>query len=305
MKPAIVVLLLACAHVGKAQLTYETVGVDYDSAWKYKSLQLVPIRAKGPGGGGGNTISLSRAIREGLVTMSERGSASTENVHWLRLNNRSDKTLYISSGETFSGGRQDRMVSADTLLRPTGRDQYIPVMCIEEGRWSEKERKIVYVDYADVALRRVLDRSHNQVLVWKEVLAQLDSAGVKAPTLAYHAFQQNKTIVAKEDEYLRFFSDRLRNADSSIIGIICVTGGRVIGSDIFRDRNMFFDELEPLLRGYIREAVLRGSEPVLPDKDIKLYMDKILTNEKMQDDYCRKNGKIFRDAGRVIHVTSY
>ncbi len=29
-----------------AQLIYETVGVEYDSAWEYKSLKLIPIRAK-------------------------------------------------------------------------------------------------------------------------------------------------------------------------------------------------------------------------------------------------------------------
>ena len=59
-------------------------------------------------------ISLSQALKKGLATVSERGSASTENVHYLRIHNHSDQTIYISSGEIVSGGRQDRMIAQDT-----------------------------------------------------------------------------------------------------------------------------------------------------------------------------------------------
>ncbi|HEY0670127.1 MAG TPA: DUF6569 family protein, partial [Sphingobacteriaceae bacterium] len=160
-------------QVVTAQLIYETVWVDYDSAWEYKSLQLVPIRMKGPGGVSPRMISLSKAIQNGSATISERGSASTENVHWLKIHNKSDQTIFVASGHTFTGGRQDRMITKDTLLEPTGRDQYIPVMCIEEGRWSEKEKKLLYSNYANMKLRQVLDKSKNQVLIWKEIFSQL------------------------------------------------------------------------------------------------------------------------------------
>ncbi|MBA4168544.1 MAG: hypothetical protein H0X41_13545, partial [Chitinophagaceae bacterium] len=122
-----VVILVLISRYASAQLIYETVSVDYDSAWEYKSLQLIPIRPKAPSGQpGSGMISLSSAIKQGIATISERGTASTENVHWLRINNNSSKTIFIASGETFSGGRQDRMVTKDTILHSTGNDQYIP-----------------------------------------------------------------------------------------------------------------------------------------------------------------------------------
>lgn len=289
-----------------AQLIYETVSVDYDSAWEYKSLQLIPLRPKAPGGlRGTKMISLSKAILQGIATITERGTASTENVHWLRINNHSDKTIYVASGQTLSGGRQDRMVTKDTVLPPAGKDQYIPVMCIEEGRWSGREKKIVYNDYANLRLRKVLDRTKNQVLIWKEILSQLDSASFNSPTFAYNALKQNKTVQLKEEEYRKYFLDKFKNADSTIAGFVCVSGGRVIGCDIFRDRDMFYEELEPLLKGYINEAVMHGSEPMLSKEEIKLYMDQVLTDETTQDEYCKKNGKIFRAGNKVIHVTSY
>ncbi len=300
------ILAFVMAQPATAQLIYETVWVDYDSAWEYKSLQLIPIRPKAEGGGRmGTMISLSNAIKQGVATLSERGTASTENVHWLKINNRSDKSIFVASGETFSGGRQDRMITRDTILLPTGRDQYVPVMCIEEGRWSEKEKKIIYNNYADLSLRRVLDRSKNQVLVWKEILSQLDSAKLNSITFAYNALKQTKDYKIKEDEYLKFYLDKFRHSDSTVCGFVCVSGNKVIGCDIFKDREMFYDQLAPLLTGYISEAVIHGSIPLLKKEEIKIYMDQLLANETAQEEYCRKNGKIFRVNNTVIHVTSY
>src|SRR5437870_4643514 len=183
--------LLMASTASFAQLIYETVWVDYDSAIEYKSLQLVPIRPKDMAGKPGpRLMSLNKAIQDGLATITERGTASTENVHWLRINNKSDNSIFVSSGQTFTGGRQDRMVTRDTLLHPTGSDQYIPVMCIEEGRWSEKEKKIQYNNYANVNLRHVLEKSRNQVLIWKEIFSQLGSANLKSPSFAYAAISQ-------------------------------------------------------------------------------------------------------------------
>src|SRR5688572_18882983 len=96
-------MIIACLSC-TGQLIYETVWVDYDSAWEYKSLQLIPIRTKDPAGQPGpRVISLNKAINQGIATISERGSASTENVHWLRINNKSDQSIFVASGQTFTG----------------------------------------------------------------------------------------------------------------------------------------------------------------------------------------------------------
>jgi hypothetical protein len=221
MKPVLRILfLLLVSKVSIGQLIYETVWVDYDSAIEYKSLQLIPIRPKEMAGKPGpRLMSLSKAIETGVATISERGTASTENVHWLRVNNKSDHSIFVSSGQTFTGGRQDRMVTRDTVLHPTGNDQYIQVMCIEENRWSEKEKKIQYNNYANVNLRHVLDKSKNQVLIWKEIFTQLSTANLKSPTFAYAAISQNKEIQLAENEYLKFFREKVKSSDSSMTGM--------------------------------------------------------------------------------------
>src|ERR1700759_308983 len=131
-------------------------------------------------------------MSQGLVQVTERGTTSFDNVHWLRFNTKSNKSVYISGGEIISGGRQDRMIVSDTILHPMAKDQYVPVMCVEEGRWSEKEKKFGYGNFANNHLRKVLDSSHNQVRVWREVDRQLQEGSIKNNSLAYLSRYQDK-----------------------------------------------------------------------------------------------------------------
>jgi hypothetical protein len=43
----------------------------------------------------------------------------------------------------------------------------------------------------------------------------------------------------------------------------------------------------------------------MPDKPVKEYMDNILTNERIQEEFVNKNGKVFRQDGRVIHINTF
>ena len=291
-----------------AQLTYQHLFVDYDSAWTYKNLKIIPVRPKGYGGPGRvvpDVVSLSQALAQGTVLVSERGTAATENVHWLRINNNGQQSVFIGSGEIILGGRQDRMVAKDTILPPSKADQYIPVMCVEEGRWSEKEKKFQYNNYADPALRKVLDQSKNQVLVWKEVFSQLERSGTKAPSLAYAAHRNDKKHTPEQDAYIRYFTEKFKNADSTITGFICMSGDKVIGCDIYAGNNLFYGELQPLLHGYVEEAIAAGSTPVINNEKVKEYLKPILTDEATQEAYLKKNGKMYKYREKVFHITGY
>jgi hypothetical protein len=289
-----------------SQLTYETVWVQYDTGWQYKNLKIIPIRPRShPGQNKPDVISLSQAMQQGLATVSERGTASTENVHFLRINNNSNKSLYISSGEMVAGGRQDRMMAKDTILAPSNKDQYVPVMCVEEGRWSEKEKKFLYGNYANPHLRKLLDINKNQVLLWNEIGTELGQGNIKNKTLAYMSKYSDKKQMPLVDEYYHFFLQKFRNTDSSILGFVAVSGGRVVGCDIFNDNQLFFSQLEPLLKGYADEAVFFGSPITLSDNDLKDYMDKLLSSEKGQEKFVKDNGKIFRQDGEVIHINTF
>jgi hypothetical protein len=300
--------LLFCLLSAGAQITYETVYVDYDSAWQFKNLKIIPIRRKNPGGmppGMGDVVTLSQALNKGLVTVTERGSTSFDNVHWLRFNTHSNKSVYISGGEIISGGRQDRMIVRDTILHPSEKDQYVPVMCVEEGRWSDKEKKFGYGNYANTDLRKILDSTHNQVLIWREVDRQLQAGGFKNNSLAYMSRYQDKKYIAASDEYYRFFRDKLARTDSNVVGFVAISGDKVIGSDVYNSTDLFYNQADPLLHGYIDEAMTAGAPVTLKDPPVHRYMDKLLKNEASQEVFVKDNGVIFREAGVVVHVNTF
>jgi hypothetical protein len=306
-KGLIILVLMCCFATLRAQLTYETLEVDYDSAHSYKNLKIIPVRLKSGGSNGSREaiISLSQGIAAGTVVISERGTAATENVHWLRINNNSGVPVFIGSGEVIMGGRQDRMITKDTILLPAQKDQYVPVMCVEEGRWSKKEKKFVYNNYANTQLRKVLGTTSNQVLVWKEIDRQLQGNGFHSTSLAYLAQRHDKKMLVPQNEYQQYFHNKFMKEDTSVVGMICISGNRIIGCDIFAGKGLFDASLDALLHGYIEEAILHGQTPSVTDEKVVSYLAPKLTSEEEQKEHLKKNGKIYTHEKRVIHITGF
>ena len=300
-----IILLIGFATVN-AQLTYAKLLVQYDSAISFRNLKLIPVIQKGqPNAATANWLTLQKAIETGQAVISERGTASTENVHFLRINNKSDLPILVGAGEVILGGRQDRMVTRDTLLWPTGKNQYISVMCVEEDRWSDKEKKFSYLSYANTGLRKVLQQHANQVLIWKEVYRQLDSSRIKAPTLSYAGKRLDKKVQPELEAYRNFFHKRIRNTDSAWTGMIVVSGNRVIGAEIFESPHLFYDSFDALLQAYAEEAVWEGAPPVKKDEAVRNYIEPALKNEASQLEFLKEHGKLFRYLGRPIHLTLF
>jgi hypothetical protein len=145
----------------------------------------------------------------------------------------------------------------------------------------------------------------NQVLIWQEISRQLDSQRIKSKSLAYLSRITNKKMEPVQNAYFNFFHDKFKATDSSIVGIVCVSGDEVIGSDIFAGRDLFYHMLDPLLIGYCDQAVYSGKLVTISNEKVKQYMDRLLTDEISQERFLKENGKIFRQNGQVIHINSY
>ena len=205
----------------------------------------------------------------------------------------------------IAGGRQDRMTSRDTIMLSSQQRMQIPVMCAEEGRWSDKEKKFQYQHRANSRLRKVVDRSKNQVMIWREIYNQLERDKVKNTTYAYLSRRQDKKYAAAEQDYFEFFQRRIKGQDSTIVGVICVSGNQIIGSDIFAGTNLFYSEFPALIYGYIQDAIVFGAPPKLWDVRVKEYTDKFLKDEISQELWLKDNGKLYKYQGKVFHITSY
>ncbi|HXL56967.1 MAG TPA: DUF6569 family protein, partial [Chitinophagaceae bacterium] len=184
-----VIVTIFCFFVSTsfAQLTYEHLAVQYDSPWICGKLKLIPVRFKDNGGPrnnflNGGLISFEQAFKEGKVTVKETSLPGGSDVSLLEVKNHSKKNILVHSGEIVGGGRQDRVFGITTIIPPGDDENYLPVFCIEKGRWDGKPRTFRYSGMADASLRKQIDITKQQNKVWKEIDRQLTEQGVQNTT---------------------------------------------------------------------------------------------------------------------------
>ena len=83
--------------------------------------------------------------RAGFLTLTEaleRGDArvaETSSVNELTIENLCvDSPIIVFSGDIVKGGKQDRTVVYDFVIEPGSGPQFMPVHCVESGRWSRR-----------------------------------------------------------------------------------------------------------------------------------------------------------------------
>lgn len=133
----------------------------------YKNLTLFPVRGRDLAGSR-DYITLDEGIKNGTVTISEKGAGQTAirrprggrtanarvqqqnvslneggggggaSVNELALTNKSGKKLLLLSGEVIVGGQQDRIVEEDRIVPPVSVPVSLSVFCVEHGRWSHR-----------------------------------------------------------------------------------------------------------------------------------------------------------------------
>jgi hypothetical protein len=313
MKKVILIVCLLLSANLFAQLTYPLLRVEFDSAVTYKHLKIIPIRKHTEPGVANDTVNnaklsiigLKEALQKGKAKVRERGDHVLYDLKALMVDNLSDKYLLLLAGEILAGGRQDRVIAKDMLIPPKSLKNEIPVFCIEDGRWSDKEAKFKYQGGTDNSLRSLMDSTMDQQKIWKFIRQQIRRNNISSETESYVNLIASKQLSDTLNEYYKYFISRFAGGDSSYLGVICMSGNKVIGSDIFINRELFYMQLGFLLQGYISETLLYGGPLTIADQEINHYLDQLLT-PRTQEAFVKKHGKIFKDdRNRVIHINTY
>jgi hypothetical protein len=309
MKKRFCLFILICTCVGtyaQTDFTFPSLLVEYDSALIFRNLKLIPIKrieqSKDSSFTTPNAISLKAGMSKGTVKLKERGNYMLDNINVLFIENNSGKDLVIKSGEIVMGGRQDRVFARDTILA-AGKQHLVPVYCIEENRWSEKERKFIYRGTTGSGLQTIIDTAQNQTKVWDEIrrlLKQNNQTG----SSSYAALLNNKKVADTSQQYIRYFLQALRSKDSSIVGIIASTGHKILGADVFISTSLFYQTLPGLLEKYCNEAVLTGSTANTAYTHEAAYANELFSMQT-QSAFLSKKGKRFFYKNVLIQLTGF
>lgn len=252
----------------------------------------------------GNYTTLEDAIKQSKINVQETSSGGTVNT--LRFRNSSKDTIIIGMGDVVKGGKQDRVIEKDTLIAP-GQTLQVSVYCVESGRWTAGRGGTSFDTYhsnANNSIRKTIVQEKNQGKVWEKV-AQVNTAnGTSTNTGTYTAVTQSANYNAQVKEYKDAFLKAI-STDSTIVGLVAVTGDKIIGCDIYGTPNLFRSNVANLLNSYISEALFDGKDVTITDQAVAKYLNDLLANEAAQDKLIKDNGRSLKVNGKKIKVTSF
>lgn len=324
MKQILPVILLTLPLLSLSQYTYKNLRVNYaDTAVKnytYENLRLYPVYAnenfKTEFKTIGNYVTLKDAITKSKVKITEKNNSGS--VNNLTIENISSDTIIIITGEVVKGGKQDRIVQNDLLLKPKSGKQNLTVFCVESGRWSAEANSRTtsrdgeeapaefknYYDKGAMSLRKVVEKEKDQSKVWEKVEDINKANKTTTSTNAYTALGNSADFNRRLEKYLQFFKNKF-SSDQNIIGVVVVTGNKVLGCDMFATHELFTKQFESLLHSYATEAILTGKPVTAASITVKTYMDKLLNNEQAQQATLREKGNVFIEKGKKIRVSCF
>lgn len=215
-------------------------------------LTLVPIVERTPTSAD-DVLVLDEAMARRLVAIHELDDGQ---VNTLELVNRAELPLFVLAGEVIIGGKQDRIIAANTVIPPRT-TQLVPVFCVERGRWTGST--------ADFATAGVLAHSRlrgkasyeGQHDVWEEVHTANTLRSTTSATDTYRtlAATQRDGTLAHWETRANAALDALPDADRTrMIGYAIALDGKVVGIDMFASPALFAKLERKLVRSYLADA---------------------------------------------------
>lgn len=309
--------LLVPVMIFSQEFSYKTLEFNLQDEAKvrsftYKNLRIYPIKAK-------TTLkeqtknysrytSLKEALEKKKIKITEKeGSGEGAEVNSLYAHNTSNDTLFLMAGEVIQGGKQDRVIGQDVVIPPKSAKVKVPVYCVEQGRWSAKNKGNNFDGYFSVSghsVRKAVEVSKNQSDVWEKVSDANKKNKVATSTGAYTALSSANDYVKIENEYFTALQSKLA-AEKDVIGVIVASGDKVLGCEIFATEQLFRKSADNLLRSYIHEAVTNGRPVNISAATVKKYMDDLLLDQVAQERKINSKGKVFKNDGKKLHIATY
>jgi hypothetical protein len=233
-------------------------GLVVDKARVYKNMLVFPIRYEGKQAPG-NWETMDKAVQSGHLKILEEAQAQVSEV---QMENVSDATVFLMSGEIIKGGRQTRVIRQDTVIEAKQKTT-VPVFCVEPHRWTGKREFEGSRNLVPASLRDAIQSGAGQAEVWQRAAEQSDA--LRAPNATGNLDESlNSEKAQKHFDEAHKALGHFSPPETVGIAIADARTGHVIGLEVFGRRDLFENLQDKLVEGYAVDLVLTAGDPA-PD----------------------------------------
>jgi len=206
--------------------------------------------------------TLLDALEAGLVIIQERRLPT---IRQLRVENRSDKLVFVLPGIMVFGGYQDRVIATAAVLDPAEQTLDLPAFCVEPGRWHPIRGREFYVSrakemhYAPRKVRTAALLQKNQLAVWEATASYREQARTSVQAPLYSSSLRDVIEYHDLAKAITDFGQECENALASFAnanGLAFVLGDSVVEIDLFGTPQLLRICAPILIQSYARDAII-------------------------------------------------
>jgi hypothetical protein len=252
----------------------------------------------------GRTVPMNKALQDGRLKIKEHEDGAQVNT--LQAVNTSADTIYMMQGEVVIGGKQDRMLAKDVLIAP-GATVDLAAFCVEHGRWSENGNgkqfhSTIGVVGQDVRKAAALDGEQGKV--WNAVAYDISINETESSSGSYAHLMKDKEFSTERARYRERLKD-MPTTCQGIVGVIAVSGSKVIGCDVFATEDLFRQAYPQLIDAYIAEALNNGGPVKMSGAEVSGYFNELFGDEQKLEERTKGNGYLFKAKERTYRVSMF
>jgi hypothetical protein len=207
-------------------------------------------------------ISIHSAFNQNKVKIEEVSASG--NVNELLATNLSNDYIFIMDGDILKGAKQNRVSNTSIYMAPN-KKYFIPVSCVEQGRWRYDSdifspsdeivnKHMRFSKSQDIYKKREdfkrSKHSANQSRVWENVSSYMNACDILSVTDSYSDIH-----IRKRKDFTKMI-DKLE-LNESANGLAYFIHGKLCGIEIFNRNDVYKDYFQKILQAIAMEADLK------------------------------------------------
>ncbi len=270
----------------------------------YKGMIVFPIRWSGRQAPG-DWETMDDAVAAQHLKISEKEQAQVSEV---TVENVSDRTIFLLSGEIIAGGQQTRMLRQDVVIEPK-QTVVVPVFCVEHGRWSGGKGFSGGMNRVPASINDAVQRGAAQGEVWQRVEEKSATFGADSETGNLNEVLESEDV-QREMEAMHEELGKFSPEDTIGLAVADRRTGRIVGLELFGRRDLFEKLQAKLIEGYAADLVVTRNAAVVEEnweasdvkqKAVAAFIGQLLkTGESGYEDTPGSGRGVALKSGRIV-----